>query len=384
MTIGQAGSMTPEMREDQLAFFKIVILGNLDAEELGAARAANLVKFVEDGGSLVLLGGAKAWGEAGFAATDLRKLLPARRRGDPIQEGDFPVQLTDTGRAHPAFAGDPELWEVIPPVRSLFAFSGLSPGARSLVEAQTDTGTQPIIASLRYGQGKVAAVFTDSLWKWQLSPDARTSQPYQRFWDQFIGWLTPEEQELEGNALEIAADRDQVYLGETIELTVQGRQADVLDDTLAVQCVITGPDGRAVPFSMGNRFIPTASGKAIAGRGYDYQADQPGLHTVLAEATVAGSKVRSDPISFFVKPFTPESMPRPANEAVLQAIANAGGGRYCESAEALDRALNSLQVDVEEDEISEYNSLWQQWLVLGCLIGLLSVEWIVRKSVNMP
>ena len=27
---------------------------------------------------------------------------------------------------------------------------------------------------------------------------------------------------------------------------------------------------------------------------------------------------------------------------------------------------------------------WQQWLVLGCLIGLLSVEWIVRKSVNMP
>lgn len=384
MTIGQAGSMTPEMREDQLAFFKIVILGNLDADELGATRAANLVAFVENGGSLVLLGGNKAWSEQGFAATDLRKLLPVRRRGAPLQEGNFQVQLTDTGRAHPAFAGDRELWDIIPPVRSLFAFSGLSPGARSLVEAQTDAGAQPMIATLRYGQGKVAAVFTDSLWKWQLSPDARTSQPYRRFWDQFIGWLTPEKQEMDGKPLEIAAEHDQVYLGETLELTVQGRQADVLDDTLPVQCVITGPDGRAVPFSMRNRFIPTASGKSIAGRGYDFQADQPGLHTVLAEATIAGKKVQSDPISFFVKPFTPESMPRPANQTVLRTIANTSGGRYCESADALDRALNSLHFDVEEDEISEYSSLWQQWLILGCLIGLLSVEWLIRKSATMP
>lgn len=384
MTIGQAGSMTPEMREDQLAFFKIVILGNLDAEELGPVRAANLITFVENGGSLVLLGGTKAWGNKGFAASPLSKLLPARQRGAAIQEGDFAVQLTDTGRAHPAFAGDPELWEIIPPVRSIFQFRDMSPGARSLVEVSTPVGKQPIIASLRYGQGKVAAVFTDSLWKWQLSPDARTNQPYRRFWDQFVAWLTPEEQELEGRVFEIAADREQVFLGEDLELTVQGSRADALDETLAVQCVITGPDGRAVPFTMASRFIPTASGKSVPGRGYTFQADQPGLHKALAQAKVGGQTVQSDPISFFVKPFTPESMPRPANSAALQAITRTSGGRYCETAEALDRTLNGLDFTAEEDEISEYSSLWQQWLILGCLIGLLTVEWVVRKLGNMP
>ncbi len=384
MTIGQAGSMTAEMRADQLAFFKIVILGNLDAEELGAARAANLIKFVEAGGSLVLLGGPKAWGDQGFTSSPLRKLLPAHRRGAPIQEGDFPVRLTDTGRAHPAFAGDQELWDIIPSVRSLFPFTDLNPGARSLVEADTPAGAHPIVVSLRYGQGKVAAVFTDSLWKWQLSPDARTSQPYQRFWDQFIAWLTPEEEVLEGKRLDIAADREQIYLGEALELTAQGSKADALDEALAVQCVITGPDGRAVPFDMANRYIPTASGKSIPGRGYSFQSDQPGLHTAWAQARIGGQKVQSDPISFFVKPFTPESMPRPANSAALQAISRSSGGRYCESTEALDRTLNGLLFSAEEDEISEYSSLWQHWMILGCLLGLLTVEWIVRKSVNMP
>jgi hypothetical protein len=384
MTIGQAGSMTPEMREDQLAFFKIVILGNLDAKELGDARANNLVTFVDAGGSLVLLGGSKAWGEGGFAASPLRKLIPARQRGAPVAEGDFPVRITDTGRAHPAFAGDPGLWEIIPPVRSIFPYSDLSPGARALVEVETPTGTQPLVATLRYGQGKVAAVFTDSLWKWQLSPDTRSSQPYRRFWDQVIAWLAPEEEALEGKILDCFVDREQLFLGDELEITARGGKADALDETTPVQCLVTGPDNRTVPFAMTSRFVPTASGQSVPGRAFTFQADQPGLHMARASADIAGRTVQSDPVSFFVKPFTPESVPRPANTPVLQAIADAGKGHYHDTAEALNRALNALDFHAEEEEISEYHSLWQSWIILGSLIGLLTVEWVVRKMGNMP
>ena len=65
------------------------------------------------------------------------------------------MRLTDTAAAHPAFAGDPELWRVTPPVLSVFSGVSLSPGAETLVEAITPTGPQPIIATQRYGQGKI-------------------------------------------------------------------------------------------------------------------------------------------------------------------------------------------------------------------------------------
>lgn len=384
MVIGQAGSMTPEMREEQLAFFKIVIVGNLDSAELGDTRAGNLVKFVEAGGSLVLLGGSKAWGENGFAASPLRKLLPGRLHNAGGREGTYRVRVTDAGRAHPAFAGDSALWDIIPPVRSVFPCSELTPGARSLVDVETPDGPQPIVVVLRYGQGKVAAVFTDSLWKWQLHPDAGESKPYRRFWDQLIAWLAPEEESLDGKLLDVFVDREMVFLGEEIEITVRGRKAEALDGAIPVRCMVTGPDERTVPFPMGDRDVPTASGRSVSGRALTFKADQPGLHVALAAAEIEGRAVQSDPVSFFVKPFTPESIPRPANTAVLQAIAAAAGGRYCDTPGDLDATLKALDFSGVEEEIGEYSSLWQRWLILGCLVALLTVEWVVRKTSNLP
>ena len=99
MTIGERGDMTADMTPTQLGSFKIVVLGDLDAEELTEARAANLLKFVEDGGSLVLLGGPKAWGKSGFLQSSLKKLVPAARQDDAPIEGKFPTRLTETGIA---------------------------------------------------------------------------------------------------------------------------------------------------------------------------------------------------------------------------------------------------------------------------------------------
>ena len=79
MSVGHAGPVNLTMAHDQLAQFKIAILGNIDAATLGDERAASLVKFVDEGGSLILLGGDDAWGAKGFAATPLRQLLPVQR-----------------------------------------------------------------------------------------------------------------------------------------------------------------------------------------------------------------------------------------------------------------------------------------------------------------
>jgi hypothetical protein len=94
-----------------LANYRIVILGDLDDEGLGSGRDAALARFVEKGGSLVLLGGPLGWGAKGFAAGALSRVLPVRDSGSAM-EGRFSLTATPEGLAHPAFAGlrttDPE------------------------------------------------------------------------------------------------------------------------------------------------------------------------------------------------------------------------------------------------------------------------------------
>lgn len=384
MTFGVRGDVAPDMKESQLAFFKIMVLGNLSAEELGEERAKNAVTFVEHGGSLVLLGGSKAWAEDGFAKTALKKLLPARQVGGKTVEGQFPITLTEVGRVHPAFAGDPKLWEKIPPILSVYPKAEPSPAARVLVTAKTPDGDQPLILAQDFGQGKVVAIFTDSLWKWQLSPEALKDKPYQRFWDQLISWLAPKEEKREGKDLELFIDREQCFMGEEVEITARWTGTTPPPANLVVKAEVVAPDKRKIPFSMTRQIDQVSGGKTVQAFSFKFKGEQAGMFSVLAVAEPEGRRTESDPLSFAVKPFTPESVPRAADTEVLKAIAANSGGTYFESVDELDKTLSALKVKKIEQEISEYRSWWQHWLTISCLIALISIEWIARKMRNMP
>ncbi len=380
LTVGQRGSMTTDLTADQLTQFKIVILGDLDAESLGDARATALLKFVEDGGSLVLLGGPKAWGAAGFAGTALTKLLPVRRpTAQPAREGRFPVRLTAEGRAHAAFTTDSAAWENAPPVLSVFPGSDPTPGAATLAET---TSGDSIVVAQRFGQGKVAAVLTDSLWRWQLEPGKGDS--YARFWNQMIEWLKPAADELQPYELDLFADTDQVFLGEKIALRARlGGRDEPLPAGLPVTCAIhSAAEERALSFPMVAQPVTTSAGRTFPGFGVEFTAQSPGLHTVVATVEIDGRKIESPEFSFFVKAFTPENSPQPARHDLLQALTAASGGRYV-APDELAGVLAQLELTGRAEERSVYSTLWNSWWVLACLVGLLTVEWSVRKMRNL-
>lgn len=383
MTFGVRGDIAPDLQESQLAMFKIVVLGNLSGEELGESRAKALVKFVESGGSLILLGGTKAWAADGFSTTALKALLPAKQYSGKAQEGEFAVSLTDQGRTHAAFAGDPAFWEKVPPVLSIFPGVIPSPAARVLVEGRTAAGGQPIILVQDFGQGKVVAIFSDSLWKWQLSPDAAKKNPYPRFWNQLISWLSPKVEKVGGKEWDVFVDREQCFLGEEIEVTARWTGVDKPPAGTVVNAEMTMPDKRKVPFSMSSQMPQGAEGKSAPVFSVKFKGELPGMYSVLAASETGGRRLESDAVSFSVKPFTPESVPRPPAVEVLKAITANSGGTYFESAEDLDRALTALQPKKLEQEISQYKSLWQHWVVISCLIALIGIEWIIRKLRNL-
>jgi hypothetical protein len=253
-----------------------------------------------------------------------------------------------------------------------------------LVTAKTPQGAMPMILTQQYGQGKVVAIFTDSLWKWQLSPDAIKNKPYQRFWDQLISWLSPKEEKGMGKEVEVFVDRESIFLGEDVELSARAGSNSEIPENAVVNVEITSPDKRKMPFAMTKQAVPTTGGKALASYSCKFKGEQPGLYTAVAVATDAGKRMESDPVAFSVKPFTPESVPRPANTEVVKAISANSGGKCFEDVGPLNDELSKLNVKEIRQETSEDRSLWQYGLVIGCLIALLTAEWMIRKWRNMP
>ena len=379
------GSMTASMTEAELASLKVVVIGNLDSKTLTETRAQNLVAYVEAGGSLVILGGTDGWGKSGLSRSALRTVMPLRKHATkPIQgEQPFSVHITDAGKAHPAFAGDDAYWASVPPILTFFPRAVMTAGAQALVEAESPEGKYPIVISHRYGDGKVVVILTDSLWKWQLTDETLESKPYQRFWDQLISWLLPSEDDVDTKSIDLFANRDGLFLGEKVELNARLDESLITEGT-RVKCNLVLPDEREVPYTMTAQPVTTPTGKTYPGYVVSFTADTPGLYTATATTGEGVGEIESDPLSFFVKPFTPESMPRPINIPVLQTISKSSEGKFFENLVDLNRAMGEININSIEEQTVEYKSLWQTWPVVTILMLLFTAMWVIRKSQNMP
>ncbi len=376
--------LTADMTEQELLQVKIVILGNLTADELGEHRVGNLLSFVETGGSLILLGGARGWGLNGFRATGLEVLLPVESLAGQALEGPepFPSTLTAAGEAHPAFGGDADFWAVMPPVLSVFPGAVPRRGAEVLVEADTPSGPQAVVLTQRYGQGRVAAILTDSLWRWQLDPDT-IHQPYARFWTQLISWLLPDLEDEEQNRLDLFADQDQIHIGESLELSVR------VPDRLVVpgqtpELRITGPDERTVPYMMSPGQVVTPDGRSFGGYQLRYEPEAPGRYQAVAVYGQGPDAATSEQVLFQVRDYSPETAPRPIREDILQTIAQSSGGRHFSNLDELNRALLNFTAQVTEEQRSDFFTLWQRWPILILLMALAAGMWGLRKRLNMP
>lgn len=383
LSSGTKNSPTDEMKAGQLAHYKIVILGDLDSAELENERAQTLVNFVESGGSLVLIGGAKAWGEKGYLAGALEKIIPLKKTSAlKLTEGSFTLIATSEGQAHQVFQtkGQKE-WKSFPPILSVFTGAELTAGATALLTTDDKSGRQPVIIIHKYGQGKVAAILTDSLWRWQLTPGDDAS--YRRFWNGLLFWLAPAEEEIKKWQIELFADSERIFIGEQIHLTARiGGIESTASGKGAVTCEILAPDNRKIPFTMKREELTAAGGKTFSGFGLNFAPQIPGLYRAAAAAELDGKKTISEPYSFYVRPFTPESEPRPSNVQVLRALANSSKGQFCEADEIND-VLSEIIVKQTEEQKIKFIPLWNNIVFLACLMAFLVLEWIIRKLNNM-
>lgn len=377
---GDRQGLSFDLTVEQLRLNKIIILGDFDAEALSPEHCRAILEFVEKGGSLILLGGQKFWGENGIAKTDLSKLLPFTRNGGPAAEGRFSVAWTAEGRAHPALANNKEMPTELPPILSVFTGATLSGGAFALAEAKTDRGTFPILVSRIYGQGKVLAVLTDSLWRWVMQPGE--NKPYPKFWRQIVQWMSPSSSELDKYFLELFTDAGTISVGDPAIL--QGRLVIPPEETRKnwkIACEVTTPEDRTIPLAMTSKTIQAAGGGVYPGYVTEFVPSAPGTYKAKATVEIDGKKVVSTPCLFTVRSVSQETILKPINEKILRNLARTSGGLYGKE-EAINTALENLHIRERTERKLEYQTRWQTPFFLSWLILLLTIEWIYRKKEN--
>jgi len=351
----------------------------LPAETFTPEQITRLAAWVDRGGALMLLGGPRSLGAAGFMSTPLAKLLPVSVPGkDSYQEKAVRVAMTPQGAAHPAFQRVARAWAPSAPLLSLIEVSDVKPAATVLI-AQADAPHAPVLVSQQYGHGKVAVVLTDSTWRWQLAadPNARGDSEHAIFWRQIIDWLLPQpeqERDKEG-AVQLITDRLVYDIHESVTMmaSVRGADGQILSGA-EVQFRVAAPDGRPIERAgqlQDQAFVAT------------FDAYAAGKYTIQVVANLQGRSLGTDEASITVRQPVVEFAEVDPDHDLLRQMTEAGGGELLKP-EQLSQLVEIMKlqprkVQVQPNAEQDAEPLWNHWVLLLAFVAVMSGEWLLRR-----
>ena len=362
----------------------VFLIGDLDSSAVSPEQLALINDRVGQGAGLGLLGGLHAFEAGGWGSTPLQPALPferdplSRQRFDePIRESLHlrgPLQMLPDER----FGGISILrladtpaenlaaWRELPPLEGANTLGPLAAAARPLAVSQAG---DPLLVAKNYGTGRVAALAVDSTWRWVMQGEDRA---HRRFWRQFIFWLASRD-DITDDALWVRPAQRRISAGMPLSFNAGLRQADgePIEDAV-VEAEIVAPDGTKRPVRL------VRDGESWAVQLTD--CSQPGDWTIAAAAARAGQPVASREARFTVFRQDLEMANPIANGLVMRQLAEETG-REPQLAEDIAAIFEELleRPAVYESE-AEWNwSLWDSWPMLLMTVGLLSLEWFLRK-----
>ncbi len=229
-----------------------------------------------------------------------------------------------------------------------------------------------VLAAVQYvGAGRTGFLGFDSMWRWRRHGE----ESYNRFWIQLVRYLS--EGRLLGGSKRatLLVENERPSLGEAVNVSARlldtrfqplGRdriEARVEIDGERKEFTLTGQADR--PGWYAGRFVPDRVGN------YRFSVRLPATSTeeqVVTERDVIVSRANLEILN-----------PR-MNRAGLVALAEQSeGGRYWEIDEAFGIPGEIPDLHEEIPVRSRPKALWDNGIVLAVLVGLMSLEWALRK-----
>jgi hypothetical protein len=366
--------------------YDVYILGDLDATAFRGDELKDLAQAVEQGAGLIMLGGLHSFGPGGYATTPLADVLPIRmdrferqEPGEPIRSdvhvpGPLGMRPTRLGLLHFALtlAGDQEeneaLWSKLPPLdgANRFDVGKLAPGALVLADVGPET---PLLLAHQYGNGRVIAFAGDSTWHWQMHG---FGPAHKRFWRQVILWLARKDQLDEGNVWIRLAKR-RFAPSQRVEFTTGAQSAtgEPVDD-VTYRAEVILPDGSRRPVRL------VRQGQQMAGSFREAQA--AGDYAIEVTATHQGEELGTARARLLVFEQDLELDNAAADPDLLENLAAMTAGESL-APEGLPALIDHLGQQTENLQIEQQTTktFWDSWSFFLTLVGLLGIEWYLRK-----
>lgn len=352
------------------------IIGDVPAEAFGKARLDAIRRCCELGAGLMMTGGVENFAAGGYQNHSLARLFPVDVAGTSEQlTGPVKVVPTETGLRHSVMqiassSRNSERWKELPPLNGATVLKPLE-GSLAQVLATTENGT-PLLVGHNAGRSRVMAFGGDTTWHWYLQRDWG-ADAFQRFWRQTIFWLTKHEQDSEGPVWISAEPRDLVP-GQPSHLSFgardrQGVQLPSADFSVTV----TRPDGSQV--------VVPVSPDGGQGTARFTEADEPGDYFVRVEANRDGRLHGWAGTRFLVNARDPELDNPSADPEMMRELAYNSGGDFLSSEQLIERLQQWVAEGLPGHQMTrgERLNLWDNWYFLLLFVGLMSLEWALRK-----
>ncbi len=378
----------------------LIIVGDVSPDHLNEEHWKQIKTFVADqGGTLVLQAGKKFFPLSHQSET-LKELLPLENikvvdfnqstfKVPPAERG-MRLSLTPEGEEESLFQFDVnpemnrEIWSQLPG-HLWFLQGDQKPGTTVLAygdspfNAPLDDTRDGVIIHRHYGSGQIIWIGTDSTWRWRFRVGDRY---HHRFWGQLARWASRNKAGAGNEFVKFSLSKTDIDAGEIATATARWSQSymDRFPDVKSTVAVYNSKD----------------PDKVIASFELNRQNDQPLVQEARVPALPTGeyevklitstevAKGKKITIPLFVHEVkTIELGNLTSNPQLLSKIAESSGGQLL-TPRTIDQLLELLPSLSQETTNQDEFSLWDHWLIMVLIMGILTAEWAIRKLNGLP
>jgi hypothetical protein len=266
---------TGELFERKISQFDLIIFDRYANQNqiLPGYYLENIVRYVREGGALLLAAGPEFSGINSLYYSPIGKILPAQPNGQVVEKA-FRAAITEDGRKHPVTRGLPGA-DSNPPQWSDW-FRQIGTNSAKGVRLMAGADDRPLLVLSREGKGRVSVLLSDQMWLWARG--FREGGPHLDLMRRLAHWLM-KEPDLEEEALRASVQGRSIYI----------ERQSLKPETPSV--TIAAPSGKTetVPLSAGEPGLSKAQ----------YAAPELGLYRLTdGELSVLANVGPDNPIEF--------------------------------------------------------------------------------------
>jgi len=363
---------------DELAKFRVVILGDLPRRFWSDAQLDILEKFVsEREGGVLLLGGQELFCSGAYGNSAIARISPADLTKSLAEAPAQSKRLVLTSRGgHSEILAGLEKAVVKMELGRHYPLGKVKPAAEVLLESPD---RRPLLVAQLYGKGRVVALATDSLWRGALTPrKVGESSAAEQLWRQLIQWLGGiklAEQDEKAKTLVANTDRTYYEAGRPIVVQARVNRKALPGGKASVEAhfSLEGKEVGRIPLRPDEREVEHTG---------SFEPPRDGQYEIAVSLQSGGKAVEQ--VTLYVTAGQPyrELEETTLNEALLRAIASQTGGRYFTMADA-----GRVVEQIEREKTVRENRIEREWLasptVFGLFAVLLSAEWYLRRRKSL-